>query len=166
MNDVLPKPFTKEGLLGMLEKHLSHLKKHAPSMEPMGAPPAPLSRPSRSLKAEDSPSTSPATTNNWNSPNNLSGVSPASTHTEEPHLYGMPSAATTYAPGLQPAPMYNMSGPMGAPPRQQPPPPRRSINDISGGPGDMGGDVKRQHMYPPSHPPMGQPMPRPPGPPR
>ena len=31
MNDVLPKPFTKEGLLSMLEKHLSHLKK---SMHP------------------------------------------------------------------------------------------------------------------------------------
>ncbi len=26
MNDILPKPFTKEGLLGMLEKHLMHLK--------------------------------------------------------------------------------------------------------------------------------------------
>ena len=26
MNDILPKPFTKEGLLGMLEKHLVHLK--------------------------------------------------------------------------------------------------------------------------------------------
>jgi osomolarity two-component system response regulator SKN7 len=26
MNDVLPKPFTKEGLLNMLEKYLSHLK--------------------------------------------------------------------------------------------------------------------------------------------
>jgi len=26
MNDILPKPFTKDGLLGMLEKHLIHLK--------------------------------------------------------------------------------------------------------------------------------------------
>ena len=26
MNDVLPKPFTKEGMLSMLEKHLLHLK--------------------------------------------------------------------------------------------------------------------------------------------
>jgi len=26
MNDILPKPFTKEGLLDMLEKHLMHLK--------------------------------------------------------------------------------------------------------------------------------------------
>ena len=166
MNDVLPKPFTKEGLLSMLEKHLSHLKKHPPSMEPMGAPPAPLSRQSRSLKTEDSPATSPATTSNWNSPNNLAGVSPASTHAEDQHMYGMSSGATTYAPGMQPAPMYSMGGPMAAPPRQQPPPPRRNINDISGGPGDIGGDMKRQQMYAPSHQPMGQPMPRPPGPPR
>lgn len=28
MNDILPKPFKKEGLLSMLEKHLSHLKEH------------------------------------------------------------------------------------------------------------------------------------------
>ena len=26
MNDILPKPFTRDGLLGMLEKHLMHLK--------------------------------------------------------------------------------------------------------------------------------------------
>lgn len=26
MNDILPKPFTKEGLVGMLDKHLMHLK--------------------------------------------------------------------------------------------------------------------------------------------
>ena len=26
MNDILPKPFTKQGLLDMLEKHLMHLK--------------------------------------------------------------------------------------------------------------------------------------------
>ena len=26
MNDILPKPFTKEGLLSMLDKHLTHLK--------------------------------------------------------------------------------------------------------------------------------------------
>ena len=28
MSDILPKPFTKEGLLHLLEKHLNHLKKH------------------------------------------------------------------------------------------------------------------------------------------
>ena len=164
MNDVLPKPFTKEGLLNMLEKHLSHLKKQPPpSIDPMGAPPAPISRASRSLKTEDSPATSPATSNNWNSPNNLSGVSPASNHADETSMYGMSSGATTYAPGMQPSPMYSMA-PTGAP-RQQPSATRRNINDISGGPADYPGDVKRQQMYAPSQP-MGQPMPRPTGPPR
>lgn len=165
MNDVLPKPFTKEGLLNMLEKHLAHLKKHNQGMEPMGAPPAPLSRASRSLKTEDSPATSPATNSNtWHSPSNLSGVSPASNHPEDPHMYGLSQGATTYAPGMQPPPMYQVPGQMGGPPRQQQPPPRRPINDISGGPGDLGPDMKRQHMYGP--PQMGQPMPRPQGPPR
>ncbi len=169
MNDVLPKPFTKEGLLNMLEKHLSHLKKHPPSADPMGAPPAPIPRASRSLKTEDSPATSPATTANWHSPNNLSGVSPAaSNHADEAGMYGMPSGATTYSPGMQPGPIYNMA-PMGAPRHPPPPPPpapRRNINDISGGPVEYGGDAKRHQMYAPSQPPMGQPMPRPTGPPR
>lgn len=36
MNDILPKPFKKEGLLSMLEKHLSHLKEyHAQSVKLM-----------------------------------------------------------------------------------------------------------------------------------
>lgn len=165
MNDVLPKPFTKEGLLNMLEKHLSHLKKQAPGLDPMGAPPAPMSRATRSLKTEDSPATSPATTNNWDSPNNMSGVSPASNHAETPNMYGMSSGATTYAPGMQPAPMYNMA-PMGVPRQPQPPPQRRNINEISGGAPDYGGEAKRQQMYAPSHQPMGQPMQRPSGPPR
>lgn len=43
MNDVLPKPFTKEGLLNMLEKHLSGLREmgRASTSIPMqlGAPP-------------------------------------------------------------------------------------------------------------------------------
>jgi len=36
MNDVLPKPFTKEGMLSMLEKHLIHLKQihRNPEMAP------------------------------------------------------------------------------------------------------------------------------------
>jgi len=34
MNDVLPKPFTKEGLLNMLEKYLSHLKANEGQIPP------------------------------------------------------------------------------------------------------------------------------------
>ncbi|KAI9567198.1 SKN7, two-component response regulator [Boletus coccyginus] len=43
MNDILPKPFTKEGLLDVLEKHLMHLKviqqMSKVSRPPLGAPP-------------------------------------------------------------------------------------------------------------------------------
>jgi osomolarity two-component system response regulator SKN7 len=159
MNDVLPKPFTKEGLIAMLEKHLSHLKKHPIGIDPMAAPPLPKAN--RSLKSEESPATSPATVSNWNSPNNLSGVSPASNQADDStSVYS--AASYPMQPGLQPAPMYNAAPPMGAPPRQPQPPPRRGIGDISGGGAEMG-DVKRQQMYPPPpQPAMGQPMQQPP----
>ncbi|KAH0538525.1 hypothetical protein FGG08_004912 [Glutinoglossum americanum] len=52
MNDVLPKPFTKEGLLNLLEKHLGHLKEQKTATQ----------------------TKSPA--GSWHSPNQLAGVSP------------------------------------------------------------------------------------------
>ena len=161
MNDVLPKPFTKEGLISMLDKHLSHLKKNpAASMSPMDPPPAPLSAVSkRGTKLEDSPATSPATT--WHSPGHFSsGVSPASTHPDESY-YNQGGF-----PGIQPTPPLYNSAPgtaVGAPQRPLQPqqPARRNISDISGGPSDMG-DAKRQQMYMPQAA-MGQPgiQPRP-----
>ncbi|KAK5124520.1 hypothetical protein LTR85_001737 [Meristemomyces frigidus] len=176
MNDVLPKPFTKEGLLNMLEKHLSHLKKQSPGM---GAPPPPSAMTSakRSMKSEDSPATSPATASNWNSPGGLPIVSPSSSnHPDDPYMQGMHThAGPGPGPGpypvqspMTPAPMYHASpgGAMAAPPRGLPGPPilqgpppqhRRGISDISGGVPDMGGDAKRQHMYAP--PPPGMQMP-------
>ena len=167
MNDVLPKPFTKEGLLSMLEKHLSHLKNHPGGpMDPMGAPPPPLSKATRSLKSEESPATSPATASNWNSPNNFSATSPASQQADDAYSYGVQNHTTPGSyhvqPGMPPPPVYTAGGPMGAPPRQQIPPQRRAISDISGGPSEMGGDVKRQQMYPPAQPQPIQPMQRPP----
>lgn len=43
MNDVLPKPFTKDSLLGMLEKHLLHLKQMKQMQEMAGySIPAPI----------------------------------------------------------------------------------------------------------------------------
>lgn len=45
MNDVLPKPFTKDSLLGMLEKHLLHMKQMQ-QMQQLGYPvPPPKSQP-------------------------------------------------------------------------------------------------------------------------
>jgi osomolarity two-component system response regulator SKN7 len=52
MNDVLPKPFTKEGLLNLLEKHLGHLKEQKPATQ------------------------AKSPTGSWHSPNQLAGVSP------------------------------------------------------------------------------------------
>lgn len=170
MNDVLPKPFTKEGLLAMLEKHLSHLKKQPPGYDHMPAPPPPaLNSAKRSLKSEDSPVTSPATASNWNSPGNLAGVSPStSNQTDDPYMTAVQhSSAGPYPVQPMGAPqMYNTSpgGPMSAPGRQAiPQQHRRGISDISGGAGDRGADVKRQQMFAPPTPmgaPMAQPLPQ------
>lgn len=162
MNDVLPKPFTKEGLLQMLEKHLSHLKKGHPGLDSTGMAPPPGQINKRSLKSEDSPVTSPATGSNWNSPGNLTGVSPANSNAnEDPYMQAVHNSAGAAAvaagypipPGMGPQAMYNTS-PMSAPHH------RRGISDISGGPGDMGGDMKRQQLFPPQlaapQPPMHQ----------
>ena len=42
MNDVLPKPFTKDSLLGMLEKHLLHMKQLQQKQEMAYSIPAPI----------------------------------------------------------------------------------------------------------------------------
>lgn len=68
MNDVLPKPFTKEGLLKLLERCLSHLKvnKNAGQIPPQMSFKGPdndnggtLAKPTNSLKYSHSPSKSP-----------------------------------------------------------------------------------------------------------
>ncbi|KAF2724184.1 response regulator receiver SKN7p [Polychaeton citri CBS 116435] len=169
MNDVLPKPFTKEGLLNMLEKHLGHLKKHSITMD-MAPPPPGVTSARRSLKGEDSPSTSPAAASSWNSPSNI-GVSPSSNHPDDPYMQAVHNSAGPAPYGLQtnlqqpPSQMFTTS-PGGPMQRTGPPPPpqqqqhRRGISDISGGPGEIGNDPKRQMYGPgPQAPPhMGQPM--------
>ena len=77
MNDVLPKPFTKEGLLHMLEKHLVHLKKPMAQADGTMVAPQPVQIARQLvLKEEDSPAKSPQTVSNWNSPSQMPGVSP------------------------------------------------------------------------------------------
>ncbi|KAL9054188.1 MAG: hypothetical protein Q9162_004296 [Coniocarpon cinnabarinum] len=141
MNDVLPKPFTKEGLMAMLDKHLGHLKRSSGG--------GPMSHSSaRSLKdEEDTPGKSPTTMGtNWNSPAHMSGVSPVTSNIGEgymPNPYGME--------GGMPPP-YG-SGPHTPSAARMPPAPaghRRHISDISGGEGDPSADVKRQQMYAPN----------------
>jgi osomolarity two-component system response regulator SKN7 len=52
MTDILPKPFTKEGLLNMLEKHLLHLKAARGTGQegPKGVSPAPAATPSGTVQ--------------------------------------------------------------------------------------------------------------------
>jgi osomolarity two-component system response regulator SKN7 len=100
MNDVLPKPFTKEGMLKALQKHLPGFLKDAqpPShsqyqnqaqlphpgggfstpgsaQPPLGLNMGQLSA-AQSLKDETSPGKSPATASSWHSPNQIPGQSP------------------------------------------------------------------------------------------
>lgn len=163
MNDVLPKPFTKEGLLHMLEKHLAHLKKPA-GMDGMVPPQMQTLSNRQSIKDEDSPAKSPATTGTWNSPNQVPGVSPVASNVTDEYMH--PGAHPGPHPGVHPQhpgayavsnPMqasmaYNTSpqGQMQRPPQHAGPPPqpqhRRQISDISGGE-DMNNPAKRQQMY-------------------
>lgn len=170
MNDVLPKPFTKEGLLSMLEKHLGHLKKPAPGMEQMAPPPSLAQVAAKnSLKSEDSPVTSPATVSNWASPGGNLGASPSGSNAEE-YMHAVqaahaPPVQYAIAPGMQHGGLASAIGFGGSPPRLigggvlqlppglQQPPHRRHISEISGGPGDMGGDIKRQQIGFPPPPP-------------
>lgn len=166
MNDVLPKPFTKEGLLSMLDKHLSHLKKHhGGGLEPMG-PPFNSNPVKRITKGEESPGASSTNNSNWNSPAGMAGTSPANNMNDDPFLNptsaggynasGLPSSVPPHM--FAPAPQVQLSMPQRAQQQQQQQPPqqhRRNISDISGGPMDMNNDAKRQQMYAP-----GQPMPQ------
>nr|POF14923.1 transcription factor skn7 [Quercus suber] len=144
MNDVLPKPFTKEGLLNMLEKHLSHLKKHPHPLdtESMGAPPM-VSGVRRTLKEDESPITSPAGMSGWNSPANMPSISPASTQTDDPYMQAVHNNAGPgpYQQNMQPSAAYNQRPPQGSLPQH-----RRQISDISGGANEVGGDSKRQQI--------------------
>lgn len=144
MNDVLPKPFTKEGLLSMLEKHLSHLKKPAPGMEQI-APPNISSRLSHSLKDEESPGNSPGTlSTKWNSPGGqLTGASPVAS--------ALPGDFMTAARGgtndgfAMPTGLDYTTSPQNMGMREAAVH-RRGISDITGGE-DMANNVKRQHMF-------------------
>ncbi|KAF2670735.1 response regulator [Microthyrium microscopicum] len=168
MNDILPKPFTKEGLLQVLEKHLFHLRKpeglHALSNPSPAAPVTAMTLPRPGgLKEEDSPQKSPATISSWtNSPSHttLQGMSPITVgtsvgtsvgsvaHDEYTHMAGMPSPYGIPHPG-HPSAMPQL-GPNGVP-YTPTGPPRRHIDQISGGE-DINMAAKRQQIY--GAPPM------------
>jgi osomolarity two-component system response regulator SKN7 len=152
MNDVLPKPFTKEGLLHMLEKHLVHLKKPMAQADGTMVAPQPVQIARQLvLKEEDSPAKSPQTVSNWNSPSQMPGVSPVGSTVpddfaqamrgqpvQHPSPYGVSSMHANMG--------YSTSPHMQMPPQQQPH--RRQVSEISGG-DEMNNPSKRQQMYPP-----------------
>ncbi|KIW05589.1 hypothetical protein, variant 1 [Verruconis gallopava] len=163
MNDVLPKPFTKEGLLHMLEKHLAHLKQPVHNLD-MGHPTSAGLQPSSgrtSMKEEESPAKSPATGSTWNSPSQVPGVSPVtSTATEEgygqmgqphPGLYAVQNPMQQVNPMTGGGQMQfgQQSGLVQQQQRQTSGQHRRQISDISGG-ADEASAAKRQQMYPPN----------------
>lgn len=144
MNDVLPKPFTKEGLLSMLEKHLGHLKKLPNGMEAMGphsASSIPQSA-AQSLKDESSPNQSPSTISTWQSPGQFSGISPTTTgpniFMQQPMHHG-----SGYAMDPSQMQFQQPQTPLGVP-RQAVH--RRQISDVTAG-DELNNDAKRQRMF-------------------
>lgn len=167
MNDVLPKPFTKEGMLRALEKHLPQFKKTAQFQNP-----APMSHPSgfvtpnqshaplglnmgqlsagQSLKDESSPGKSPATASSWQSPNQLPGQSPLgnapANYMQQPMRDNSQYTMTPTHPqgGFPP-----QNPPMGASRGQTH---RRVMSDMTGPPQPDDNPEKRQRtsMYPPA----------------
>ena len=163
MNDVLQKPFTKEGMLRTLEKHLGHLKRNAYPAQPgfstpVGAPSAinlGLSHMSATGTGRDdqSPGKSPASS--WHSPNPITGTSPSNASSD--YMNAMRSSGSYNMSGGHPLSGYQTPSPgMGGPrtqmqPQQQQPQQqhRRTVSDITGGHEDHDPN-KRQRIYPPS----------------
>ena len=143
MNDVLPKPFTKDGLLSMLEKHLGHLKKMPDGMDAVphhGPGSIPQSSNAHSLKDETSPAESPSTISNWQSPSQY-GVSPTQASAPPQYMASIP-ATGAYSQEHSPIQYQAPATPMGAP---RPQIHRRQISEI--GPDDLSHDAKRPRVY-------------------
>lgn len=158
MNDVLPKPFTKEGLMNMLEKHLSHLKKSQMGADPMG-PPSALAHTSarQSMKGDESPTTSPASVaHNWqpSSATTTTGEEYSTGHNVLAPIQTSGYQMTSY--GLQPNPSPSAMSFASSPTVQSAmsqhvsqTSPRRPIAEISDGPGEAGTGGKRQMLQGP-----------------
>ncbi|ROT35751.1 HSF-type DNA-binding protein [Sodiomyces alkalinus F11] len=82
LNDVLAKPFTKDGMLRILKKHIPHLMKNPPTDElavQQGNPSIPNIAMPPGMNPQvrvDTPSQSPATSASWHSPGQMHQQSP------------------------------------------------------------------------------------------
>jgi osomolarity two-component system, response regulator SKN7 len=161
MNDVLPKPFTKEGMLRTLEKHLAHFKRdyvppqHAQHQDQFGNPNLNINMShipaTHSLKEEPSPAKSGSpSASSWNSPNTM-GTSPTQ-QSNQGYVQMQSSQGTQYM-------MTPTHGNVGGGYQTQPPAPamsgpggrsgghRRGISEIGVNPEEE--PEKRQRMFPP-----------------
>lgn len=139
MNDVLPKPFTKEGLLNMLDKHLGHLKKSDTGFKLTNTPQGLTHHGGgHSVKGESSPAASPSTMSNWNSPNQFSGISPSATgpYMQQGTTFGMDQSNMQYT-----SPTTPIGGPPGGMAH------RRQVSEMTGSVEEMGNDPKRPRIY-------------------
>lgn len=137
---MLPKPFTKEGLLNMLEKHLVHLKKMNEGLEmaPPSATSLHHSAGHSSIKEDVSPSQSPSTMSTWNSPGTFAGMSPANsgpyTGNHVPATFGVDPSQQYASPRGALRAVQHQAGH------------RRHVSDMSGGPEEMN-QAKRHQQY-------------------
>lgn len=155
MNDVLPKPFTRQSLLNMLEKHLVHLKNIPSGIDTASSAPAtgiPQNSATQSVKEETTPGQSPGTSiGNWQSPAQFPGVSPINVTMPNQFMQQQPGAPT--APftidqngGIQYSTnqmgSMNAAAAAGAPRTAH----RRQMSDMSGS-ADAHNLAKRQRMF-------------------
>ena len=161
MNDVLPKPFTRQSLLSMLEKHLVHLKGLPSGIEaPQSVTTASMAQNSatQSVKDESSPGQSPSTSmNNWQSPSQFQGVSPIHTTVPNQFIQQQNTTPTTTFGIDQNGVQYSttqiptMNATTG---RTQH---RRQVSDMSSA-ADASSFPKRQRMFAQTNPPVVNPM--------
>ncbi|EER23380.1 kinase-regulated stress-responsive transcription factor skn7 [Coccidioides posadasii str. Silveira] len=152
MNDVLPKPFTRQSLLNMLEKHLVHLKNIPTAIDAtQSAPPTaiPQNSATQSVKEETTPGQSPGTSiGNWQSPAQFPGVSPINVSIPNQFMQQQAGAPATpftidqnggiQYPGNQMGSMNVATAPRTSH--------RRQMSDISSG-ADAHNLAKRQRMF-------------------
>lgn len=170
MNDVLPKPFTKEGMMKSLQKHLASFLKGA---QPPGFPvPGPMQHPGGfpvpnpshpplglnmgqlvsgpPLKEDPGSGKSPATVGSWTSPSHIPGpspVGPPAAYMQSPIMRDNPYNLTPTHQHPQGAfPVASPGQPLGPPRTTQH---RRVVSDMTGGPQDEHSDIKRQRIFAP-----------------
>ncbi|MCJ1307771.1 kinase-regulated stress-responsive transcription factor skn7 [Agyrium rufum] len=168
MNDVLPKPFTKEGLLNMLDKFLGHLKLRPEGLDmvPNSASTMTHSSTGKSIN-DDSPAQSPSTVTTWHSPGNFSGISPTLANPAGRFMQqqGMAPQPPTSGYSMDPSNMHQFQTPQQPPQAinlpQPPPPPRpvqqhrRQISEVISPGDDVTNDAKRARTFAQTNPAMG-----------